>query len=152
VKVGKHVAVSPGAVTRFLTRFETAYTKLGKLDAVARGIETAAAAGKAISSGQIGSGGTGAGGGSADFRRAYRIAVARSFFDRKNVIGIRKRRSNSQVVACFLPVFFACRPHRWGRRFPWKTTHLFGSLLCSSDPDTTDIHRHLVNKDPRTVA
>jgi hypothetical protein len=38
-------------------------------------------------------------------RRAYRIAVARSFFGQKNVIGIRKRRSNSQVVACFLLVF-----------------------------------------------
>lgn len=34
VKVGKHVAVSPGAVPRFLTRFETAYAKLGKVDAV----------------------------------------------------------------------------------------------------------------------
>lgn len=34
VKVGKHVAVSPGAVPRFLARFETAYAKLGKVDAV----------------------------------------------------------------------------------------------------------------------
>ena len=34
VKVGNHVAVSPGAVPRFLTRFETAYANLGKVDAV----------------------------------------------------------------------------------------------------------------------
>ena len=34
VKVGRHVAVSPGAVPRFLTHFETAYAKLGKVDAV----------------------------------------------------------------------------------------------------------------------
>jgi Fic family protein len=40
VKVGKHVAVSPGAVPRFLTRFETVYAKLGKVDAV---LATAAA-------------------------------------------------------------------------------------------------------------
>ena len=40
VKVGRHVAVSPGAVPRFLTHFETAYAKLGKVDAV---LATAAA-------------------------------------------------------------------------------------------------------------
>ena len=34
VKVGKHVGVSPGAVPRFLTRFEMAYAKLGKVDAI----------------------------------------------------------------------------------------------------------------------
>ena len=34
VKIGRHVAVSPGSVPRFLARLETACTKLGKVDAV----------------------------------------------------------------------------------------------------------------------
>ena len=34
VIVGRHVAVSPGAVPRFLARFEDAYGKLGKVDAI----------------------------------------------------------------------------------------------------------------------
>jgi Fic family protein len=34
VQVGRHVAVSPGAVPRFLARFEEAYATLGKVDAV----------------------------------------------------------------------------------------------------------------------
>lgn len=34
VRVGRHVAISPGAVPRFLRRFEEAYRGLGKLDSV----------------------------------------------------------------------------------------------------------------------
>lgn len=34
VKVGRHVPVSPGALPRFLERFETVYSKLGKTDAI----------------------------------------------------------------------------------------------------------------------
>lgn len=34
VAVGRHMAVSPGAVPRFLARFEDAYTKLGRTDAI----------------------------------------------------------------------------------------------------------------------
>ncbi len=34
VKVGRHVAISPGALARFMTRFETAYANLGNVDAV----------------------------------------------------------------------------------------------------------------------
>jgi Fic family protein len=34
VKVGTHIAISPGAVPRFLKRFEEAYSRLGKTDAV----------------------------------------------------------------------------------------------------------------------
>lgn len=34
VKVGHHVAISPGAIPRFLDRFEEAYTKLGKVETV----------------------------------------------------------------------------------------------------------------------
>ena len=34
VIVGRHVAASPGALPRFLTRFETAYAKLGRVDAI----------------------------------------------------------------------------------------------------------------------
>jgi Fic family protein len=34
VKVGTHIAISPGAVPRFLKRFEEAYGRLGKTDAV----------------------------------------------------------------------------------------------------------------------
>ncbi len=34
VKVGRHVAVSPGALPRFLTRFEEAYGKIGKTDTI----------------------------------------------------------------------------------------------------------------------
>ncbi|MFZ4604059.1 MAG: Fic family protein [Caulobacterales bacterium] len=34
VKVGRHVAISPGAIPRFLTRFEDAYARLGKVDAL----------------------------------------------------------------------------------------------------------------------
>ena len=34
VAVGRHVPVSPGALPRFLTRFEEAYAKLGKTDAI----------------------------------------------------------------------------------------------------------------------
>jgi len=34
VKVGRHIAVSPGAVPRFLQRFESAYARLGKIDSI----------------------------------------------------------------------------------------------------------------------
>ena len=34
VKVGRHIPVSPGALSRFLERFETAYGKLGKTDSI----------------------------------------------------------------------------------------------------------------------
>ncbi len=34
VEVGRHVAVSPGAVPRFMVRFEDAYRKLGKVDSI----------------------------------------------------------------------------------------------------------------------
>ena len=34
VKVGRHIAVSPGAVPRFLQRFETAYARLGMIDRI----------------------------------------------------------------------------------------------------------------------
>jgi Fic family protein len=34
VKVGRHIAVSPGAVPRFLKRFETVYCHLGKMDTI----------------------------------------------------------------------------------------------------------------------
>ena len=34
VEVGRHVAISPGAVPRFLTRFEEAYAKLGRTDSI----------------------------------------------------------------------------------------------------------------------
>jgi Fic family protein len=34
VKVGRHIAVSPGALPRFLKRFESAYGRLGKTDAI----------------------------------------------------------------------------------------------------------------------
>ena len=34
VKVGRHVAVSPGALPRFLKRFEDAYADLGKVDSI----------------------------------------------------------------------------------------------------------------------
>ena len=34
VQVGRHVPVSPGAVPRFLARFESAYSNLGKTDAI----------------------------------------------------------------------------------------------------------------------
>lgn len=34
VAVGRHVAVSPGALPRFLARFEQAYARLGKIDAI----------------------------------------------------------------------------------------------------------------------
>jgi Fic family protein len=34
VKVGRHIAVSPGAVPRFLERFETAYARLGRIDSI----------------------------------------------------------------------------------------------------------------------
>jgi Fic family protein len=34
VKVGRHVPVSPGAVPRFMRRFEDVYTKLGKTDTI----------------------------------------------------------------------------------------------------------------------
>lgn len=34
VRVGQHVAISPGAIPRFLARFETAYAKPGKVDAI----------------------------------------------------------------------------------------------------------------------
>jgi Fic family protein len=34
VQVGKHVAVSPGAIPRFLTRFDSAYGRLGKLEKI----------------------------------------------------------------------------------------------------------------------
>ncbi|MCI0629012.1 MAG: Fic family protein [Acidobacteria bacterium] len=34
VKVGRHIPVSPGALPRFLTRFEAAYDKLGRTDSI----------------------------------------------------------------------------------------------------------------------
>jgi Fic family protein len=34
VKVGRHVPVSPGAVPRFMRRFEEVYTRLGKIDTI----------------------------------------------------------------------------------------------------------------------
>lgn len=34
VRVGRHLAISPGAVPRFLERFETGYSKLGKVNAI----------------------------------------------------------------------------------------------------------------------
>ena len=34
VRVGQHVAISPGAIPRFLARFENAYAKPGKVDAI----------------------------------------------------------------------------------------------------------------------
>lgn len=34
VKVGRHVPISPGAVPRFLDRFETVYARLGRTDAI----------------------------------------------------------------------------------------------------------------------
>ena len=34
VKVGRHVPISPGALPRFLKRFEQAYTKLGRVDSI----------------------------------------------------------------------------------------------------------------------
>jgi Fic family protein len=34
VKVGLHVAISPGAIPRFMERFEQVYSKLGKLERV----------------------------------------------------------------------------------------------------------------------
>ena len=34
VKVGQHVAISPGALPRFMKRFEDAYIKLGKVDSI----------------------------------------------------------------------------------------------------------------------
>lgn len=34
VQVGQHVAISPGALPRFLTRFEAAYSNLGRVDAI----------------------------------------------------------------------------------------------------------------------
>lgn len=34
VQVGRHVAISPGAIPRFLTRFEAAYARLGRTDAI----------------------------------------------------------------------------------------------------------------------
>lgn len=34
VQVGRHIAISPGAVPRFLNRFEKIYSKLGKSDSV----------------------------------------------------------------------------------------------------------------------
>lgn len=34
VQVGRHVAISPGAIPRFLTRFEEGYRRLGRVDAV----------------------------------------------------------------------------------------------------------------------
>src|SRR5260370_1144260 len=40
VKVGRHVAISPGAVPRFLKRFELVYGRLGKAEAI---LATAAA-------------------------------------------------------------------------------------------------------------
>lgn len=40
VKVGQHIAISPGAISRFLERFESAYDGLGKSEAI---IATAAA-------------------------------------------------------------------------------------------------------------
>lgn len=37
VQVGRHVAISPGAIPRFLTRFEEAYRRLGRVDSVLAG-------------------------------------------------------------------------------------------------------------------
>jgi Fic family protein len=34
VRVGRHVAISPGAVPRFLNRFDAAYAKLGRIDSI----------------------------------------------------------------------------------------------------------------------
>ncbi len=34
VKVGRHIPVSPGALTRFLMQFETVYSRLGKTDSI----------------------------------------------------------------------------------------------------------------------
>lgn len=34
VKIGRHIAISPGAVPRFLERFESAYSNLGKTDSI----------------------------------------------------------------------------------------------------------------------
>jgi Fic family protein len=34
VKVGRHVAVSPGAIPRFLERFEEVYSRLNRTDAI----------------------------------------------------------------------------------------------------------------------
>jgi Fic family protein len=34
VKVGRHVAISPGAIPRFMARFEDAYAKLGTVDSI----------------------------------------------------------------------------------------------------------------------
>lgn len=34
VSVGRHIPISPGAIPRFMTRFEAVYSKLGKVDAV----------------------------------------------------------------------------------------------------------------------
>lgn len=34
MKVGQHVAISPGAVPRFLSRFEQAYSALGKSETI----------------------------------------------------------------------------------------------------------------------
>ena len=34
VKAGRHVAISPGALPRFMTRFESAYARLGNVDAI----------------------------------------------------------------------------------------------------------------------
>jgi Fic family protein len=34
VKVGRHIAISPGAVPRFLTHFESIYSRVGKTDAI----------------------------------------------------------------------------------------------------------------------
>ena len=34
VEVGRHVAISPGAIPRFLGRFETAYKNLGRVDSI----------------------------------------------------------------------------------------------------------------------
>lgn len=34
VKVGHHIPISPGAINRFLDRFESAYSKIGKTDAI----------------------------------------------------------------------------------------------------------------------
>jgi Fic family protein len=34
VRVGRHIAISPGAIPRFLARFEAAYQRLGRVDAI----------------------------------------------------------------------------------------------------------------------
>lgn len=34
VQVGRHIAISPGAVPRFLTRMDSAYSRLGRVDAI----------------------------------------------------------------------------------------------------------------------